>query len=48
MFDSLSDKLQERLAGVRQRAALTEEDIGRALREIRLALLRLDVTYEVL
>ncbi|PZS35994.1 MAG: hypothetical protein DLM61_01050, partial [Pseudonocardiales bacterium] len=43
MFDSLSEKLQETLADVRQRGALTEEDINRAMREIRLALLEADV-----
>jgi len=36
MFDSLSEKLQGALSGVRQRGALTEEDISRAMREIRL------------
>src|SRR5688500_20280667 len=47
MFDSLSEKLQGTLAGVRQRGALTEEDITRALREIRLALLEADVNFKV-
>jgi signal recognition particle GTPase len=37
MFDSLADKLQGTLHGVRQRGALTEEDISKAMREIRLA-----------
>ena len=47
MFDSLSEKLQGTLAGVRQRGALTEDDINRALREIRLALLEADVNFMV-
>src|SRR3954463_3346500 len=47
MFDSLSEKLQGALSGVRQRGALTEEDISRAMREIRLALLEADVNFKV-
>src|ERR687888_456409 len=47
MFDSLSEKLQGTLSGVRQRGALTEEDINKAMREIRLALLEADVNFKV-
>src|SRR3712207_307444 len=47
MFDSLAEKLQGTLAGVRQRGALTEEDLSRAMREIRLALLEADVNFKV-
>src|SRR5256885_10239252 len=47
MFDSLSEKLQDTLSGVRQRGALTEEDINKAMREIRLALLEADVNFKV-
>jgi signal recognition particle subunit SRP54 len=47
VFDSLSEKLQETLAGVRQRGTLTDEDVSRALREIRLALLEADVNFKV-
>ncbi len=47
MFDSLADKLQGTLSGVRQRGALTEEDITKAMREIRLALLEADVNFRV-
>src|ERR671918_982382 len=47
MFDSLSEKLQGALAGVRQRGALTDEDINAAMREIRLALLEADVNFKV-
>jgi signal recognition particle subunit SRP54 len=47
VFDSLSEKLQGTLAGVRQRGALSEEDIDKAMREIRLALLEADVNFKV-
>ena len=47
MFDSLSEKLQSTLSGVRQRGVLTEDDINAALREIRLALLEADVNFRV-
>jgi signal recognition particle subunit SRP54 len=47
VFDSLSERLQESLAGVRQRGALTEDDINAAMREIRLALLEADVNFKV-
>jgi signal recognition particle subunit SRP54 len=47
LFDSLSEKLQGTLSGVRQRGALTEDDINAALREIRLALLEADVNFKV-
>ncbi|MDP9151080.1 MAG: signal recognition particle protein [Myxococcota bacterium] len=47
MFDTLSEKLQSTLAGVRGRGALTEEDVTRAMREIRLALLEADVNFTV-
>jgi len=47
VFDSLSEKLQEALAGVRQRGALTDDDVAKAMREIRLALLEADVNFRV-
>src|SRR5918997_1455478 len=47
MFDSLAEKLQDTLQGVRQRGALTEDDISKAMREIRLALLEADVNFKV-
>src|ERR1700694_3122016 len=47
MFDSLSEKLQATLADVRNRGALTEEDVSAAMREIRLALLEADVNFKV-
>ena len=47
MFDTLSEKLQATLADVRGRGALTDEDVTRAMREIRLALLEADVNFRV-
>src|SRR5437764_15432630 len=47
MFDALSEKLQAALADVRQRGTLTEDDINKAMREIRLALLEADVNFKV-
>jgi len=47
MFDSLSEKLQATLAGVRSRGALSEDDVAAAMREIRLALLEADVNFRV-
>jgi signal recognition particle subunit SRP54 len=47
VFQSLSDKLQATLGDLRSRGALSEEDIDRAMREIRLALLEADVNFEV-
>ena len=47
MFDSLSEKLQSTLSDVRARGTLTEDDINRAMREIRLALLEADVNFKV-
>src|SRR2546423_1899448 len=43
MFDSLSEKLQETLTDVRQRGTLTEDDVDKVMREIRLALLEAEV-----
>ncbi|MEA2169839.1 MAG: signal recognition particle subunit [Solirubrobacteraceae bacterium] len=47
MFDSLSEKLQGALSGVKGRGALTDDDIAKAMREIRLALLEADVNFKV-
>ncbi|MEA2271698.1 MAG: signal recognition particle subunit [Solirubrobacteraceae bacterium] len=47
MFDSLSEKLQATLSGVRSRGALSEDDVAAAMREIRLALLEADVNFRV-
>src|SRR5271163_1812510 len=47
MSDSLAEKLQTTLAGVRQHGTLTEQDVDAAMREIRLALLEADVNFKV-
>jgi signal recognition particle subunit SRP54 len=47
MFESLGEKLQATLGDMRRRGILTEEDIERAMREIRLALLEADVNFKV-
>jgi len=47
MFDALAEKLQETLADVRNRGALSEQDVDAAMREIRLALLEADVNFKV-
>jgi signal recognition particle subunit SRP54 len=47
MFDALSDKLQAVLSDVRSRGKLNEDDVNKAMREIRLALLEADVNFRV-
>ena len=47
MFDSLSDKLQTAFDGLKRQGKLTDKDVERAAREIRLALLEADVHYKV-
>ncbi|HKH22391.1 MAG TPA: signal recognition particle protein [Solirubrobacterales bacterium] len=47
MFDQLSDRLQGVLSEVRSRGKLSEEDVNKALREVRLALLEADVNFKV-
>jgi signal recognition particle subunit SRP54 len=47
VFDSLAEKLQSTLSEVRQRGTLGEQDIDKAMREIRLALLEADVNFKV-
>ena len=47
MFDALSDRLQNALGDLRKRGKLDEEQISRAMREIRLALLEADVNFQV-
>ena len=47
MFDTLSDKLQGVLSDVRSRGKLSEDDVNKAMREIRLALLEADVNFKV-
>ncbi len=47
MFDQLSDRLQGVLSEVRSRGKLSEDDVNKALREVRLALLEADVNFKV-
>jgi signal recognition particle subunit SRP54 len=47
MFEALSDRLSSVFDRLRQRGALSETDIGEALREVRVALLDADVALPV-
>src|SRR2546421_6428246 len=47
MFDTLSERLQTALGDVRSRGKLTEDDVNKAMRAIRLALLEADVNFQV-
>ncbi len=47
MFENLSDKLQRSFKTLRGQGTITDENIGDALREIRLALLEADVNLTV-
>ena len=47
MFNSLSDRLTETFKGLRGKGKLSESDVNRALRDIRLALLDADVALPV-
>lgn len=47
MFDSLSDKLNQVFTDLARRGTVSEADVDRALREVRMALLEADVHYDV-
>jgi signal recognition particle subunit SRP54 len=47
MFDNLTDRLSDVFDRLRRHGALSEEDVGTALREIRVALLEADVALPV-
>lgn len=47
MFESLTEKLQKALAGLKGKGRLTEADVRIALRDVRLALLEADVNFRV-
>jgi signal recognition particle subunit SRP54 len=47
MFDTLSDKLQATLGDLKGHGRLSDEDLSKAMREIRLALLEADVNFQV-
>jgi len=47
MFESLGGRLQSVFDGLKRRGKLTEADVDKAMREIRLALLEADVNFKV-
>ncbi len=47
MFENLQEKLQRAFKSLRGEAVLSEENIGEALKQIRLALLEADVNFKV-
>src|SRR3954452_23584008 len=47
VFDTLSDRLQSALGDVRSRGKLSEDDVNKAMRQVRLALLEGDVNFKV-
>src|SRR6058998_4346342 len=47
MFENLTDKLQRAFKNLRGQGKLTEENMGEALKEIRMALLEADVNFKV-
>ena len=47
MFDSLTERLGDVFDRLRKRGALSEADVGAALREVRVALLEADVALPV-
>lgn len=47
MFDALQDKIQDVFGDLARKGKLTEADVDRAMRELRLALLEADVAYPV-
>ena len=47
MFQSLSDRLSGIFDGITGRGALSKDDVNKALREVRRALIEADVSLEV-
>jgi signal recognition particle subunit SRP54 len=47
MLEALSDRLQAALGDVRSRGKLSEDDVAKAMRQVRLALLEADVNFKV-
>jgi signal recognition particle subunit SRP54 len=47
VFETLGERLQGALGDVRSRGALTEDDVAKAMRQVRLALLEADVNFKV-
>ncbi len=46
-FESLTDKLQNVFKGLRKKGRLTEADVKKALKEVKMALLEADVSFRV-
>ena len=46
-FDSLSQKLQNVFKNFRSKGRLTEDDVKAALKEVKMALLEVDVNFKV-
>lgn len=46
-FESLTDKLQNVFKGLKRKGRLTEEDVKKALKEVKMALLEADVSFRV-
>ena len=47
MFESLTEKLENAIGKIKGYGKITEDNIGEAMREVRLALLEADVNYKV-
>lgn len=47
MFENLTDRLNDVFSGLRNRGVLTEADVDKAMREIRMSLLEADVNFKV-
>lgn len=47
MFEYMGDRLSNAIRNIRKMGRITEENIGEAIREIRMALLEADVNYQV-
>ncbi len=47
VFETLGNRLQTVFDGLQRRGKLTEEDVNKAMREVRLALLEADVNFKV-
>uniref|UniRef100_UPI0025ED489C signal recognition particle receptor subunit alpha n=1 Tax=Oceanithermus sp. TaxID=2268145 RepID=UPI0025ED489C len=47
MFENLSKRLQQTLDGLRGRGRISESDLKKVMREIRMSLLEADVNFEV-
>lgn len=47
MFENLTDRLNDIFSGLRSKGVLTEADVDKAMREIRMSLLEADVNFKV-